>query len=676
MRLKSILQKVSLTAGTSLLMVLSTEADTLINGLGGPAGFGTQSVERNDDGFVGPIDITSVFPGGLDLFGTRYDAIFVNNNGNITLNAGESQFTPSAITGNTDNPIFAPFFADVDTRGQSVQATRGGTSTGSNLVYYDVNPQSRIVTVTWDDVGYFSNHTNRLNAFQLRLINRGGDDFDIEYRYEAINWVTGDASNGSNGLGGTVARAGWSAGDGENFVELPQSGNQARMLGLDSRECVIIFPVRDGVLCSVSPVPSAIDFGGIGIDGSSSRPVRVTNNELTPAVVQAITLVDSGGNPLASDLYEIINDRVTGEELQNGESATFEVRFSPNAIGQSSAKARIAVTCNEAELLLDVDLTGNGAMVLDIPDPVLEACLVATLGRSSGGLTLEEIRQVTSLNLRDKGVQDLTGLELATSLATLDIRGHNFTDLEAAYEIIDDLPLGLLIRNSGRPEGTSDPVFLTSNSFTARDGSTLEALFSAARLPVLDLDAAMIDTNDLDNLELLVNLSIFSGIRIDTGSQNRPPVPDGRITPSADRFNFYNFDARSSADVDGIVDSAQWTWDGGFSTALQFEGALPIGLIEVKMKIRDNVGAEVTQVFTVDNRVPVSEISSISPSGITFSTLIGMNYRLEAVSSLSDEWVPLTGFENIVGDGSPMTVDLTEADGNRFYRVVSILEAP
>ena len=82
---------------------------------------------------------------------------------------------------------------------------RGGNSTGSNRVYYALDTVNHIFTVTWDDVGYYSAHTDKLDAFQLQLIDEGNGDFDIEFRYEAINWTTGDLSGGNNGLGGTVA---------------------------------------------------------------------------------------------------------------------------------------------------------------------------------------------------------------------------------------------------------------------------------------------------------------------------------------------------------------------------------------------------------------------------------------------------------------------------------------
>ena len=114
--------------------------------------------------------------------------------------------------------------------------TIGGTSTGSNLLWYDLDPVSKTFTATWDDVGYYSGQTNKLNAFQLSIqqINAQGD-FDIAFRYENVDWTTGNASGGSNGLGGTPARAGYSAGNGVEYYELPQSGNEADLLALAPR---------------------------------------------------------------------------------------------------------------------------------------------------------------------------------------------------------------------------------------------------------------------------------------------------------------------------------------------------------------------------------------------------------------------------------------------------------
>jgi Ca2+-binding RTX toxin-like protein len=215
---------------------LGTGGNALINGLGGPAGFGEGVLSPNDDGSTGLIDITSVFPTGMNFFGTTYNGFYINNNGNITFAQALGTFTPFSLTDSTHNPKIAPFFADVDTGGpaHSLMPTPGGTSTGTNEVYYDLDPENGRITITWDDVGYFSEHTDKLNAFQLVIQNTGDGNFDFEFRYENIDWTTGDASGGSNGLDGIVARAGWNSGDGSDFFELPQSGNQSEILGLET----------------------------------------------------------------------------------------------------------------------------------------------------------------------------------------------------------------------------------------------------------------------------------------------------------------------------------------------------------------------------------------------------------------------------------------------------------
>lgn len=219
----------------------------LINNLGGAVGFGENVLTRNDDSYKTGVDLRTIFgASGLNFFGTTYNYVSVNNNGNVTLSnnsySGLSTYTPFGLaTGNY--PIIAPFFADVDTRlsaggeplANQVTPTPGGTSRGSDIVWYDMDATGNgKLTVTWDDVGYYSYKTDKLNAFQLQIIGRGNGNFDIVFRYEAVNWTTGGASGGVGGLGGTVARAGYSTGDGASWYELPQSGQQDPMIALET----------------------------------------------------------------------------------------------------------------------------------------------------------------------------------------------------------------------------------------------------------------------------------------------------------------------------------------------------------------------------------------------------------------------------------------------------------
>jgi hypothetical protein len=190
------------------------------------AGFTTTVYGGNDDGTypaAGPEN--NVPPGtpvqvpvgfSMNFFGVAFNSVYVNNNGNVTLDAPLSTFTPFGLAG-TSAKIIAPFFADVDTRGGNTVTFGNDTVDGHNA--FGVN---------WPGVGYFGNggaHLDKLNDFQLILIDRsdtGAGNFDIEFNYNQIQWETGDASGGIGGLGGTSAAVGFSNG-GANTFELPGS---------------------------------------------------------------------------------------------------------------------------------------------------------------------------------------------------------------------------------------------------------------------------------------------------------------------------------------------------------------------------------------------------------------------------------------------------------------------
>ena len=96
----------------------------IVNGLGGPAGFGEHALSRNDDGSSSFIDLSSVFDNGLNFFGTTYTGLYVNTNGSISFEGPISTFTPTVISADTVPAIF-PFWGDVDTRGGKVTPSTG-----------------------------------------------------------------------------------------------------------------------------------------------------------------------------------------------------------------------------------------------------------------------------------------------------------------------------------------------------------------------------------------------------------------------------------------------------------------------------------------------------------------------------------------------------------------------
>ena len=273
---------------------------TLVNGLGGTTGFGETMVGRGDDSPNPQVNIDSVFANGLNFFGTTYHDLFVNMNGSVSFGDFVSTYTPTTITSG-GTPLIAAFWADVDSRLDTTEPIQTPPQ-----VVYDLDTVNRVLTVTWPGVDYFSvanaTHVPKANYFQLQLYDRGGggagvgNDFDIVFRYQHIEWTSGDLSGGKNGLNGTAAHAGWTAGNGKNFEEVPASGNEAALLALPGMpgntgiNGLFVYQVRAG-----SVVTSDIIFGaydaysvpntkGIGTDGNGIAGLAPSKNVGAPVL--------------------------------------------------------------------------------------------------------------------------------------------------------------------------------------------------------------------------------------------------------------------------------------------------------------------------------------------------------------------------------------------------------
>jgi hypothetical protein len=251
-----------LLAGVLSLASMQTSVDAAA--VRTDAGFTATSLAANDDGSTGLINTGISF----NFFGVSGPNLYVNNNGNVTFNSPLSTFTPFGLLTAT-NPIIAPFFADVDTRNPASNLVKYGTSTVDGHAAFGVN---------WVDVGYFSNAADKLNSFQLVLIDRSDiapGDFDFEFNYDQIEWETGGASGGSGGLGGSSARVGWTNGGATDF-ELGGSGVNGAFLDGGSNSLIrnslnsnvdgrYVFQVRNGVVINTPEGGQTLALLGLGL---------------------------------------------------------------------------------------------------------------------------------------------------------------------------------------------------------------------------------------------------------------------------------------------------------------------------------------------------------------------------------------------------------------------------
>ena len=164
------------------------------------------TVSRNDDGSFGPIAL----PFDFHLYGTVYNQVWINTNGNLTFTTPFSSFSSSGFP--AQMPMVAPFWADVDTRNPA-----------SGLIHYKLSPTNLIVT--WDNVGYYANMADKRATFQA-IIGSSTDALlgpgqNVSLRYgDQMQWTTGSASGGNGGFSGVPATVGVNNGNGVDYVQV------------------------------------------------------------------------------------------------------------------------------------------------------------------------------------------------------------------------------------------------------------------------------------------------------------------------------------------------------------------------------------------------------------------------------------------------------------------------
>lgn len=226
------------------------------------SGFNSSILPANDDGYTDLVPL----PFSINFFGTTYSGTYVNNNGNLTFTGQLGTYTPFNLY-TTGTPIIAPFFGDVDTRGAGSALTKYGDGTFDGHTAFGA---------TWDGVGvgYYASHDDKLNKFQTLLVDRsdtGVGNFDIYFNYDQIQWETGDASDGTGGLGGSSARAGYSSGVAANSYEIPGSAVNGAFLDSNLATGLIhggntgvagryVFLVRNGTV-EVPPIAGVPESG-------------------------------------------------------------------------------------------------------------------------------------------------------------------------------------------------------------------------------------------------------------------------------------------------------------------------------------------------------------------------------------------------------------------------------
>jgi hypothetical protein len=299
------------------------ESTSLINN------YESVSFPANDDGTWGPEgEEPQVVPFGFEInfFGTKYGGAYINNNGNITFQERLAQFTPESLT-TFGSPIIAAFFADVDTRGEHSALVNFGKGTLAG---------KKVFVVNWPGVGCYAGVSSVLNNFQLIVIDRpdrgtgtGGDDFDIEFNYNTVQWDTGQASGGNENClaeeGGVSAYAGYTNGTsttGDHF-EITGSGVHNAFLDTNASSGLINNSINSTtlgrylftVVGGQPTTPTSIKTSLSG-EGKTGESIAVKAN--TPVTDSATLSGENASTATGKVTYKVYSDNECTKEVASG----------------------------------------------------------------------------------------------------------------------------------------------------------------------------------------------------------------------------------------------------------------------------------------------------------------------------------------------------------------------
>ena len=290
-------------------------------------------VSYNGVSYNGPAPFNFGF--NLNVFGTQYGGAYVNTNGNITFGSYLSTYTPFGLA-STHSVIIAPFFADVD--------TRAGATVNIGTGYLD---GYKTFVVNWPGVGCYHEDDNVTNDFQLLLIDRPdlgtsslGDDFQIEFNYDSVQWDAGQASNANanctDAPNGDSATVGYSNGTTTPGDTYQMTGSQTSGAFLDSSPATgLIYNDLGSDLASSIPhsangVPGRYIFNvdngqpqaPASLAGSlSSGHIVATNVSVLAGVAVTASASLSGANAAAaggSVTYSVFSDSGCTDQVASG----------------------------------------------------------------------------------------------------------------------------------------------------------------------------------------------------------------------------------------------------------------------------------------------------------------------------------------------------------------------
>ncbi|XP_060532500.1 nidogen [Cylas formicarius] len=166
------------------------------------------------------------------FYGDRFDTVFVNSNGFLSFQTEIPHFINIEFP--LDYAIIAPFYANVDTsksgtisyyETESANVLERATESVHEAFVDSADFQATSVfVVTWKDVGYYREGSDKLNTYQVAIITNGIETYaEFLYPENGIQWIQGIGDD--SGLPDARAQVGFLSVNGKMFT-LPGSGTE------------------------------------------------------------------------------------------------------------------------------------------------------------------------------------------------------------------------------------------------------------------------------------------------------------------------------------------------------------------------------------------------------------------------------------------------------------------
>lgn len=142
---------------------------------------------------------------------------------------------------------------------------------------------------------------------------------------------------------------------------------------------------------------------------------------------------------------------------------------------------------------------------VNIPDPALQAEIEGILGKSSGDPISEaEMATITNITAQNAGIQDLTGLETATSLSILRLSVNAIADLSPIQNLTTLTLLQVDRNNISSVSALTNLVNLTRLEAWDNSITDISALSTLTALEYIDLA-----TNQISDISALSGMSVL-----------------------------------------------------------------------------------------------------------------------------------------------------------------------